>query len=188
LIEAKEVETLPFKGRAWVGMGSPSLSPFLAAPQFLAAPHCCTTPWAAAEGTLQWLARNPRQPASEPMKRQAYPVVPLLALWPATACASDMTGLLTFMTLLLVVAPLTVIHLTVTLVFALTKLYRSKAAAIWHSVIACVAPIAGMTVTLYELPGARHADDRAVVMAILFGVLALSWLPLLIHQFQRPAR
>jgi hypothetical protein len=121
------------------------------------------------------------------MNRRLQLVVSTVVLWPATAHASDMTGLLTFMTLLIVVAPLTLIHLTVTLVLALTKFYRSKAAAIWHSVIACVAPGIGMAVTLYELHEARHSEDRALVMAILVGVLALSWLPLLIHQFQRPS-
>lgn len=121
------------------------------------------------------------------MKTLSRCIVLLAALFPTAACASDMTGLLTFLTLLFVVAPLTLIHLIVTLALALAKVYRSKAAAIWHSAAACLAPIAGIAVTLYELQGTSHAQDRAVVMAILVGVFALSLLPLLIHHFQRPA-
>lgn len=111
----------------------------------------------------------------------------VLALWPTIASASDMTGLLTLMTLAFVVAPLTLVHIVVMLVLATRGTYRTKTAAWRHALIASIAPVLGMTVAVLELNGARHAQDLAIVLSILLGVLAVSLLPMAIHQFQKPA-
>jgi hypothetical protein len=122
--------------------------------------------------------------------KKCFPfAVLVLALWPACASASEsqMVGLLTVITMMLVVAPLTLIHLLVLMVLALYRVYRSKQAALWHSLIATLAPIIGLAAAVIELGNPRHVNDLLVVLLILLVVLALSWLPMAIHYFGRPA-
>lgn len=108
-----------------------------------------------------------------------------LALWPMTASASDMTGMVTVLALMWIVAPATLVHLVVMAVLAATGLYRKRAVALWHARIASVAPLLGIAAAMLEL-GGRQLPSLLIVLLILLAVLALSWLPMVIHAHQQP--
>lgn len=110
-----------------------------------------------------------------------------LAVLPAPAVASDMSGLIAIMTLMYVVAPLTIVHLMATLVLALKRFYRPIEPALWHSLIALIAPALGMAVVGADMGATKHAQSRDQLLAILTVAMALAWLPLIIHFFQRKA-
>lgn len=120
------------------------------------------------------------------MSKRLLIAVGAVGLWPALALASDMTSLATPMALLFVVAPLTLVHLSGTLVLAIKGLYRRAVVAWGHVLIASIAPVLGMAAAGSELSATRHAQDLIFALILLLGVLALSWLSMAIHRFQRP--
>lgn len=121
-------------------------------------------------------------------KRPSRFVAPLwLLLWllPSTAWASSMPGVLTWLGFAFFVTPLTVAHVTVTLVFALRKDYRKLIVAAWQVLLASIAPLFGKAVIWLDYNDGRRAQEQAEWLMIANGLLVLAWVPLLIHLFQR---